>query len=380
MTIRKVQPGRPQAVDPIPLQLSWQADGPRSVELRVERTDSPGHPAPGVHELDGDRRLIESVSGPIVASVRPVGEPVFPDGTLIHTQLATTDGAAQYAMSSLDVSGTQKSILFTITPEAGKWTLLVPLTAPPMSSNRPKGITEPERDPKDLPPVAQSAVYRVRQLVGPTGEVPVESRTEVHLAVDQSASMLPHVRSGARRTILELVLGVNVAVGLATDIPVWRLGRAVEQVNPPLSGGSIEGYDDYLGELPYTTGTAMAPLVRAASAGRRRRLVIVVSDGVPADIEDLRSALAETEPEGETRWHLLALARSVEDPEVIADPWKDELAPLSELASRVFSYSAITPLPPDNANWLEEALADSEQGRATMLRIVSGLAVTSDAP
>jgi hypothetical protein len=184
--------------------------------------------------------------------------------------------------------------------------------------------------------------------------------------------MLPHVRSGVRRTLLQVVLGINAGIGLSSEITVWQLGRSVAAVDKPLSNETIQGYDGHLGDVPYTAGTALAPIVRATAAGSRPRLVIVITDGVPADLDDLQKALTDVESEGIHRWHLLVLARSSGDPEVLAEPWRDELWSLSTIDSKSFSYSAITPETAEG-NWLEKSLADDHAGRVAMRRIVAGL-------
>ena len=68
---------------------------------------------------------------------------------------------------------------------------------------------------------------------------------------------------------------------------------------------------------------------------------------------------------------MLAFARSVGDPAVARDPWKDELAVLRPLSSPVFSFSSVTP--GSGQDWLAQTLNDSAAGRSAMRQLISGL-------
>jgi hypothetical protein len=378
MTVHRVLAGRPQAVHPTALQLSWRAAGidPRDVEFSIEKSGSPGVAALHVQRLADEARLITTLPEPIMALVRPLGGGTFPDGCRIDLQLSTRGGPAtdEFVIPSVDISGTGVTTLFELAPEAGVWTLSVPLVEGRTLALPTPGTPGPlpAVDIDSLPKIAKSAAYRVRELAGPTGQLPPELRAEIQVAVDRSASMLPHARSGARATLLELIVGVNAEVGVASDIPVWQLGRSVELVPTPLSHISNSAYDALLGDVPQTTGTLLAPLLDATAANNERRVVFVITDGAPGDLDDLGPVLDAAQQQGtSTRWHVLAFARSVGDPAVARDPWKDELAVLRPLSSPVFSFSSVTP--GSGQDWLAQTLNDSAAGRSAMRQLISGL-------
>ncbi len=173
-----------------------------------------------------------------------------------------------------------------------------------------------------------------------------DARTELLVAVDRSASLLPAQRAGAVQALLEVLLGVSAVWGSADSLPVWELGAVPRPLPQPLDRANAPGFVTHvLGERITTDGTLLAPLVRATAGVGGSRTVVVVTDGVPADLEEVTAALRETtRARGTTRWHLLAIARGTDDATVRHEPWRDELTALAPLvAERLLTVSSVAP-------------------------------------
>jgi hypothetical protein len=370
MAVIKLGAGQTTTLPPSgTLGLTWQVTGLHAsqVQLRFERTDSPGQPAPAAQATGPNSWLVPALPVAATVIVRPAAGGTFPDGVRIDQQLSLRLGASgsdEFVLPSVDVSGTSQSSLLELVPLAGVWQLTVAGARVP-ARTAPRGeVTAPS---PDLPELTQSAIYRSRELAGPDGVLPEHLHTELQIAIDGSASMLPFVRSGARRSLLEVLVGVNAVAGTSAEMRVWQLGTSPEPSPRGLSNETVQTYDALLGSVPRTTGTVLAPLVQATANGTRRT-VIVLSDGVPADLDDLQDALGAARGSGsQTRWHLLAFARSTADPAVRLEPWRDELTSLRRLLGDSLTASSVSP--GDGEGWLAQRLADTSQ----VMALVAGL-------
>lgn len=313
--------------------------------VSVVTVAAPGRPAVAVSRTGAGQLLIAALPEPVEVVVRcPVG--TFPDGLAISVQLTLRVGEVEvdrYVLPRADISGTSGTTLVVLTPQPGFWQLDVP--------------TRPDAE-LALVGLARQAAYTARRSAG-SARLPQDRRSALHLAVDRSASLVPLVRDGSGQALLELLLGVNEVVGSQPDVALWSLDSLPRPLPDGLSRATVEGrWAAAFGGQAQTGGTLLTPLVAATRTTTDARTVIVLTDGVPADLDELRAALASARADGSrTRWHLLALARSVGDPEVQRDPWRDELAPLAPLvADGLLTCSAVWPeLSP---GWLATRLAE----------------------
>lgn len=359
------------------LTLDWRVAGgsPADVALEVNQVASPATPAVAVSPTGSGKVLIAALPEAVEVQVSPVSGDTFGNGVTVSTQLTLRVGgveAAQYLLPEADVSGTPRTTLLRLTPQPGFWQLDVPTdvevqqSAPAASAPRPAVSSEPETD---LDGLARDAAYAARRRAG-SARLPEDRRSELHLAVDRSASMLPLVRGGSGQGVMDVVVGVNDVVGSSSTVALWSLGSIPVPMRPGLTRASAAGrWSAELAERASTGGTLVAPLVSETAGSGPRRTVLVLTDGPPADLPELAAALQSARQAGtSTRWHVLALARTAGDRQVQRDPWRDELASLAPLVrDGLLTCSGITP--GEREGWLPELLADE----AELARVVDAL-------
>ena len=395
MAVTKLAPGGRARCTTGHATLGWSVDGAdlSEVVLRVVQRDA-GRPAIGVQPTGPGRLLIAALPVPVVVLVLPRDGNVFRDGVSVSAELTLrVDGhdGDQYVLPEVDVSGTSEQVLLIMVPADGVWSLELPadlavrqarpsthsrvgapapsaaaLRAPQHDGPAATRLTPPEpaqeeADGAQQPGVsqlAQRAAYAARRHVGAARLAP-EARSEFHVAVDRSASLLPALRTGAVQSLLEVLSGLNSVCGLTDQVPVWELGVAPSRLSTPLDPTTVLGYVTHvLGQRVTTDGTLLAPLVRATAGSGASRTVVVVTDGVPADLTQVTLALRQTtRSRGNTRWHVLAVARGADDPAVRQEAWRNELAPLLPLvAERLLTISSVAP--GQGAGWLAARLGD----------------------
>ena len=331
------------------LTVDWRLDGGSTDAylVTVVPVAMPGRPAVAVSQTGAEQLLISTLPEAVEVVVRCPGG-TFPNGLGISAQLTLRIGDTEvdrYILPRADISGTSGATLVVLSPHAGFWQIDIPAdlvrqTGPPEGEG-PPGPTS------GVPQVglAQEAAYAARRSAG-VARLPQHRRSELHLAVDRSASLLPLVRDGSGQALLELLLGVNGVAGSQPDVALWSLDSLPRSVPAGLTPANVDGrWVGAFGAQAQTGGTLLAPLVAATHTPTGARTVVVLTDGVPADLDELRAALGTARAEGSrTRWHLLALARSAGDPGVQLEPWRDELQPLAPLvADGLLSCSALSP-------------------------------------
>ena len=333
--------------------------------VSVVTVAAPSRPAVAVSQTGSAQLLISALPEAVEVVVRCPGG-TFPNGLGIQVQLTLRIGELEvdrYVLPRADVSGTSRTTLVVLTPHPGFWQINLPA-----EPGRQPGPPEEPCLPAPssgvaLVGLAQEAAYAARRSAG-TARLPHDQRSDLQLAVDRSASLLPLVRDGSGQALLELLLGVNEVAGSQPDVALWSLDSLPRSVRSGLSPANLDGrWVGAFGAQAQTGGTLLAPLVAATQTSTNARTVVVLTDGVPADLDELRTALATARADGSrTRWHLLALARSTGDPGVQLEPWRDELQPLAPLvADGLLTCSALSPeLSP---GWLVTRLAEPRELR-----------------
>lgn len=344
MAVIGLHPGSVLRSSPGQATVSWAVTGcpAHEVVLDVVQLADRTRPAVAIRRTGVNELLVADLPLAIALVARPLGSSVFPDGVTISGEIALrvggTDGD-QYVLPRADVSGTASTVMVTLTPAPDAWEVAVPadVVVRPIGRPQSKGsavvITAPEvTEEQPGQDLVQRTSYAVRRRVG-QGQLPVDRRTELHVAVDRSASLLPFVRSGAAQSVLEVLLGYNAVCGRDTEVAMWELGARERRVQPSLSMQTVSGYwERVLGEQASTGGTLLAPLVLATATSSVPRTVVVISDGVPGDVHRAGREIEAARSSGTTtQWHLLLFARGPEAPEVLREPWRDETVPLAEL-------------------------------------------------
>ena len=344
------------------LTVDWRLDGGLADGrlVTVITVAAPARPAAAVSQTGAEQLLISALPEAVEVVVRCLGS-TFPNGLGISAQLTLRIGEIEvdrYVLPRADISGTSGTTLVVLTPHPGFWQLDVPadLGRQPGPADAIEGSGARTGPP--LIGLAQAAAYAARRSAG-TVRLSADRRSELHLAVDRSASVLPLVGGGSGQALLELLLGVNQVVGSQPDVALWSLDSLPRSVPAGLSPTNVDGrWSSAFGAQAQTGGTLLAPLVAATGTTTGARTVVVLTDGIPADLEELRTALTSARARGSpTRWHLLALARSLADPGVQLEPWRDELQPLAPLITDgLLTCSALSPAV--SPGWLATRLAE----------------------
>lgn len=130
------------------------------------------------------------------------------------------------------------------------------------------------------------------------------------LLVDRSASMRPHLRSGAVQAVLEAVLGVDRGLGDGGEVPVLTLGRSVEPLVPLGPDNASDYVDRQLLPLGAATGTRLAASIGTRGLDDGPRTILVLTDQIPGDVAEFQAAL-ERSSQG-VRWRLVVLGEPEE--------------------------------------------------------------------
>jgi len=379
MTVTKLRPNDSTICAAGLLQIDWQIRGAtvETVHVEMQTLNGAGTPAPAVQTIGRQGLMLASLPEPVALVARPRSvRAAFTDGVTFQTQIslpASDADADQIVLTPVDVSGTSSAVLFTVAPAPGGWkvtaapagqspTPYAPASQPPPATPDGPDSNHPTSDPQTATvATVRRAMYAARRHVG-ASTLPADQLITIAVAVDRSASMLPHQRSGALQAILELILGVNTVCGANRSIPVWKMSHHPCQMRPDLSESSIAGYvETVLDDQALTSGTVLAPLVEQIPRNANRQIVFVITDDVPPDMNATAAAMqARRDPPETPSWHLIVLARHRSDPAVRTEPWRDELRPLAPLVDDgLITMSAITP--DDSPDWLADRLTSSDE-------------------
>jgi hypothetical protein len=363
--------------------------------LQVTQQAQPDQPAAAVNRAGVAQLVVAALPVAVDVVAVPTTGQNFGNDVIVSAQVTLLIGGnpvSQYSLPRINVSGTPFTTLVTISPFSGYAQLDVPLDAvvarqhetsrPPVpvpagsTSGRPAepagpaGSAAPAEHPVHSAEtgLAQQAAYAARRRAG-SGKLPADQRTHLFLAVDRSASFLPAVRSGAAQCLLEVLVGVNEVTGVDNRVHVFEAAAVARPVRQ-LTTANLDGYwTDVLGDQAHTGGVLTAALVAETDSATDRRTVVVITDGLPPDLDELTQALSAARAAGtRTRLHLLCIAKSVADPETRREPWRDELAAVGALRDEgLLTCSAITP--GTGEGWLRSHLSDG----AVLDAVVSAL-------
>jgi hypothetical protein len=360
MPVTMLNPGDQHPMRAAALEVGWRVQGCARDQVLVTFEDGGGHPAAQVQPVGPQSLLLTGWPQAVALVARPVGTGAFPDGVRLDAYLNSKSHQTtgdQVVLPSFDISSTSSALLLTVAPAGDGCVVAVPAaTSTPAADLGSDSLV-------------QRAAYSARRQSG-SHTMPDHLRRTVSLAIDQSASMLPHHRSGAVQSLLELVLGVNLMCGTAETVPVWSLESPPRRLPRALERTTITGYAaEELGRGPFTSGSALAPLIEHIDHSGTGDACVVVTDGVPADLNAVTTALtARTRP---VSWHLLAVARGPADPAARSEPWLDELRALDP-AIRAGLLAVASISPGDQPDWLAGALSSAGELDA----LVGALALT----
>ncbi|MDT4994070.1 MAG: hypothetical protein QOH97_3962 [Actinoplanes sp.] len=344
------------------LEIGWQIRGERPDQVIVAFEVAGERAAVHVQHIGPQNLLLTGWSEAVALVARPtVPGAVFVDGVGLDVQITVrSDNVSgdQIVLPPFDVSSTRAAHLLTVTPAGDGCIVAVSSSA---------GSPAARLDPGSL---VQRAAWSARRQSG-TQTLPDHLRRTVSVAVDQSASMLPHHRSGAVQSLLEMLFGVNLLCGTAEAVPVWSLESPPRRLSRSLDRTTVLGYADAeLSRGPFSSGSTLAPLIEQIDRSGTGDACVVMTDGVPADLDAVTTALsARTRP---VTWHLLAIATGPDDPAVQTEPWRDELRALGP-AVRAGFLTVASVSPGGEPGWLADDLTSADR----LDLVVGALGLTS---
>ncbi|MFI7000862.1 hypothetical protein [Nocardia sp. NPDC050175] len=260
------------------LQVRSEGTGGR-VRISVERTDRSETWAARVHQ---GHIVVSDIESPSTVTAFPSdGAAVFRDGTAV-TLFLEVDGGASNADSlrvevvQQDVSGLYRAELARLRPAGNQIEVSVRL-------------------PDELGPLARAACSAAHELLG-SEQAPRISATDVSLAIDTTASMMPRISDGSIAVLTELVTGVAEAASCdlrsvdilgPTTLPVdvHPIGELAERIEAMLRDMGTGIGLTTLDLLPHNQHhvvlviTDTPPLDRGAGRGLRH---LVLTHGTPA--------------------------------------------------------------------------------------------------
>jgi hypothetical protein len=378
MAMKTISPGESTRCPPGSLLLEWTVTGDALlVEVVIEPSSAPGLPAAGVQRTGPRRCQLSRLDESMNIVVRSRSGSPLPNGFLVSVRLLVRVGpndAGTFTLETADVSGTARAHVGTVVPGGGYWQISAPATNLPAArrhlSTDHTPTPETELPDDGLPELAQRAAYAARR-VALSRHLPTGQTVRLQIALDRSASMSCRLVDGTVQSLFEVLLGVNQVIGTFKDVRLWEVASPPLPLKVDLSPASVQDVvSREFAAKASTAGTALAPLI-AAVDGEDPSCVVVITDGVPADLGAVNSALqAKTTP---TRFHLLAIARSVDDPRVMAEPWRDELSALRSVsADPSLTVSGVTPQ--TGLGWLAHRLDTDD----ALEKLVADLAVWPD--
>lgn len=242
------------------LQVRAEGTGGR-VRINVERTDRAEMWAARVHQGHTVVSDIESPS--TVTAVPSDGAAVFREGTAVTLFLEADGGAGntdslRVEVVQQDVSGLYRAELARLRPTGNQIEVSVRL-------------------PDELSPLAHAACTAAHELLG-SEQIPRITATDVGLAIDTTASMMPRIADGSVGVLTELVTGVTQAASCdlrSVDI----LGPTTLPVELHPIGELAERVEAMLRDL----GTGVGLTTRELLPHNQDHVLLVITDTPPLE-------------------------------------------------------------------------------------------------
>jgi hypothetical protein len=271
-----------------PLTVTLRVDGGQSVaRLTVRRDGQEIIPA----VTRPDLIVLSNVEGRIVVSAVPVQNDYFPLNTVVNLTVVVEDRASfdpeRAVLVPVDVSGLGRRELITIDSHEGALDL--------------KAVQSSTYE--NLSPLANSARGVARELLE-VHCVAQEPAFNVSLAVDGSRSAVPLREDGTFQALVEVITGVAQVVGYGGTIRTIVVDDTTTLLPDCDLAMLPAALMDALGERIPSTGFRIAGGTIEAAAGTHEfeQLLYVLTDAMPADIEDRE----DWEYSSGTRRHVVA--------------------------------------------------------------------------
>lgn len=248
------------------------------VVVRLQTTG--GQPPPQldalVKDLDGTERSLGDVTryaGSLVLTVSelttirlrppPEDEVFAPNSTFSVVIGAESQEADRVVLSAVDASGLRRRDLVTLSPVGDE----IVVTA--LAETRESALV----------PLAARARVAAREVLS-TSAVPADRSVAIQVVVDGSASMRPHLNSGAVERVLELLMGVGHVISSSRRVAASVCGQSLTRLAEQRMDAFAAAILPDATALPASIGFRSA-LIPDGGAGT---LTYVVTDAIPADL------------------------------------------------------------------------------------------------
>lgn len=221
----------------------------------------------------------------------------FPAGAAVQVMIRVGSGPLQAQLVSPrnDVGALPQALLVRLAPRGETievTALKVDDAAIPPSGEEP------------LPELARRALYAARAIRTATA---AGGGAGLVLCVDTSASM--RTRSGALQCLIEIAFGIDRGMGDGGDVPVFAVTSQVRPL-PQLTAGNLADYvAAVLATQPPQSGCRAGLLRDALDGVRQGRTVMVLSDELPADVDECARQWADDVAGG---WRVVVIGASTE--------------------------------------------------------------------
>jgi hypothetical protein len=311
MAVRQLAPG---ASVPAPAgALRVRLDGPQGVQLEI-RDEAGGHVTP-THQVSSTEAIIIPGERPRIIGAVSAGQPI-PPGSLAGLTISGVSAGDQYVRPQVDIGGRTFAALVRLTETPNPRlsdALEVPLEA---------------HDPFVPRPWHRVGSYAYHAHHDDFSE----ARVPWAIVVDASAGMLLQSRRAEVGTLIECLIGIlGSAMGSAPTGVLTCSSPVPREIKTSVDAEPVD-WRVALGDDP-SPWSRVTPAVEAAAGGLRNDgLLVLVTNGVPVDLEQLQTWSSKTG----RRLIMILLGRSpyecIRALTPVA-PWDDELSALGPLAA-----------------------------------------------
>lgn len=352
MPINELDPGERYSFAPVPMRIRVTGV-PESGGVRLDIVDGAGGQA-AMRRLSTTEVILLPQVGRFSLNLKSAGAPAFAHGLRLgldfrnelaqggQEQIVLTahnvGALAEYAIAVLDMGELRADLAVAdahevVIPDAGTPTRIDPIRL----------IDEPEPASEVAPSKADWAA-RGRDAYRAVYGAQPQSRQAWAVCLDASASMLLPQRTGALLELVELTAGV-MQTATATGPVALRATPAGRPISVPVSSQYPRAlvsaaFDQVEPRSSARLAPAIAGLAQELPEGG---VIVVVSDGVPSDIDEVAAIISER-PNLRTCFVAFATSSHGLPGQLPTSTWQEELTGLSAIAGPRCRVIAVQPV------------------------------------